>query len=255
MDGRFTNLLSELFINLLCFEKEHYNPQKLGTPWNYFGLLKEGQGHFFNEACDFTVKTGEMVYIPKGCIHTSHWTGDKTVEFYSLAFRFQNPELNGAYSLQKVPDGEDLAEAVRRMYENYDNPNRSVSLFYDFYEKACPLLQPEGRKKIRPSIYPAMKYLEQHCCEDIRVETLADLCHISEPYFYSTFKREAGCTPITYKNRIKCEKAVEMLFHQDCTLDTLCSELNFSSPAFLRKLLKQFTGKTPKQIREERYNI
>ena len=39
------------------------------------------------------------------------------------------------------------------------------------------------------------------------------------------------------------------------TLEAICEKLNFSSTAFLRKLLIQETGRSPKQIRKEKYNI
>lgn len=255
MDPNFHNLLSQLFLRIIEINHEKYSEFPLGAACNYFGMVIEGSGRFRSSYCDFTVKEGEIVYIPKGLPYSSHWFPDKKVRFYSLGFIFLEPENNDIYLLQKVDGCPGLKEGIERMYASLASKHAAAGIFYQLYANACTVLVPDTRTRKWLSVYPAVQYIRDHCCEDLSVAQLAKLCQMSEPYFYPTFKSEIGSSPIKYKNRLKCTLAIEMLLAGEDTLEVICDKLNFSSPAFLRKLLKQETGKTPKQIRKERYNI
>lgn len=255
MSAEFYNLLSQLYIKIIEFDNERHNEFPLGAPYNFFGQIIEGEARFQSSYCDFTIKEGEIVYIPKGCVYSSHWTPVKKVRFYSLGFRFLEPEKNETFLLQKVEGCEGLNREIEKMYENLQSPNDAAGIFYQLYAKACTVLKQDARTKKYLSVYPAVQYIRAHCCEDFGVAHLAKLCKMSEPYFYPTFKAEMGCSPIKYKNKLKCTMAVEMLLTGEDTLEVICARLNFSSPAFLRRLLKQETGMTPKQIRREKYSI
>lgn len=249
------NLLSQLFLNLIRFEKERLNEFRIGCTCNFFGLLIEGTARFRSAYCDFTIHEGEIVYIPKGCVYSSHWIPDKEVRFYSLGFVFSEPENNAEFLLQKVEGCQELKTEIEKMHAAMDSPHLAVSIFYGLYAKACEVLVKDTRSKKYLTVYPAAQYIRAHCCEEFSVAYLAKLCQMSEPYFYPNFKAEIGCSPIKYKNKLKCAMAVELLLIGDDTLEAICDKLNFSSPALLRKQLKQETGKTPKQIRKEKYNI
>lgn len=253
--AEFKNLLSSLSIRILEFDKRQYGEFPLGAAANFFGLLIQGTGRFQSKHCDFTIQKGEIVYIPKGYSYRSLWTHENQIRFYSLGFSFVSPELSDSYLLQKVEGAPQLKTLIEQMYEAADQPYRAVSLFYSLYEEALKVLRKDLRPRPYLTVYPAVQYIRAHCYEDFQVSQLSTLCKLSESYFYPTFKAEMGCSPIKYKNTLKCQKAVELLLFGDDTLETICDKLNFSSPSFLRKLLKQETGKTPKQIRQEKYRL
>lgn len=255
MGTNFYNLLSQLFINIIEFEGERYNEFPLGASCNYFGLLVKGKGRFRSSYCDFTIQEGDIVYIPKGCVYSSYWTGEEGVRFYSLGFSFMEPEKNERYSLQKMSACGEVKSGIEKMYELQDSPHAAASTFYGLYDKASAVLIPDTRVRKSLTVYPAVQYIRDHCCEDFAVAHLAGLCGMSEPYFYPVFKQEIGCSPIKYKNKLRCTMAVELLLAGEDTLEAICEKLNFSSTAFLRKLLIQETGRSPKQIRKEKYNI
>lgn len=248
-------LLSGLSLQILTFGKEQYGEFPLGAPCNYFGLLIHGKGHFRSNHSDFTIQEGEIVYIPKGHSYTSHWTDEKQIQFYSLAFTFLEPDQTETFLLQKLCGCPGAKELIEQMYEEEERPYRAVGLFYELYELARAQLQKDSSMRKHPVVYPAVRYIREHFCEEIPVSYLAELCSLSESYFYPTFKAEMGCSPIRFKNKLKCEKAVEYLLLTEDTLEEICDQLNVSSPAFLRKLLKQETGKTPREIRTQRHNI
>lgn len=257
MDTVFHNLLSSLSIRIITHEKEYLNPVRLGNGCHYFGMLIEGSAHFNCSYCDFDLQKGEIVYIPRGLPYTSHWFSgkhDKQVQFYSIGFNFLEPEKCEHYLLQKLEPSETLSNLITDMYHN-KNIFFAVGQFYKFYQNAADIMYRSRNNTKNLTTAPAIRYLHEHCCEDISIPQLARLCSLSESYFYPTFKKENDCTPVQYKNRLKCQLAIELLQNSNHTLDYISDKLHFSSPAFMRKILKQETGKTPKEIRKQQTSL
>ena len=52
------------------------------------------------------------------------------------------------------------------------------------------------------------------------------------------------------KHRLQTEKAVTLLTATDLSVEEISSQLGFSSAAYFRRVLRQITGKTPREIRK-----
>lgn len=227
----------------------------LGAAWNYFGSIIRGEGRFVSEDADITVREGETVFIPKGCVYRSEWSGEPSAQFYSLPFVFSKQENNIQFSLQKlvIPN---LCQDIACIYNAKERGSLSAfSQFYTLYEKAVDVLEKQKEPPSAKSIYPAVKFIENHCNEDFDVPHLASLCKMSESGFYALFKSQMGTTPIGYKNRRRCLKAAELLRSTDYTVEYISEKLNFSSPMYLRKVLFANFGKTPREIRKEKQEL
>lgn len=255
MQDNFPNLLSYLSLHIIEHQSDYSQEKPLGTVRCSIGLVIEGSGNFKSSTCDFTIHAGDMVFIPNGCVYSSRWFSDKKIRFYALAFHFTDPGQNTQFLLQPITDQPELAREIRHMYDAMHDPHEAVSIFYRLYAKFSRVLKPDSRKNPYPSVFPAVQYLQTHCRENITVAQLAKLCKMSESYFFAVFRQETGYSPIRYKNKIKCTNAVELLLSGNDTLDVICDKLNISNPAFLRRLLLQETGKTPRQIRKDPYGL
>ena len=80
------------------------------------------------------------------------------------------------------------------------------------------------------------------------------MCSLSESGFYQLFKKVTKLSPIEYKNSVKLSHAVTMI-KNGSTLEEICEKLNFTSPAFLRRLMKKHYKKTPREIKSEETSI
>ena len=56
-------------------------------------------------------------------------------------------------------------------------------------------------------------------------------------------------SPIEYKNSLKIARAIELL-QSGYTLEKICEQLNFSSSAFLRSMIKKYSGQTPRNLKK-----
>lgn len=243
--------LTHFDVLILNTENGRINNLTIGAPYNYFGTIIKGSGRFISEDTDITVGEGETVFIPKGLVYRSEWHGEPSALFYSLPFSFSNSENNIRFSLQKV-NVQNLYEDIEKIYSLRQQGSLcSFSRFYELFERVYPTLALQKSKKAEKSIYPAVKYIENHCGDDFDVPYLASLCRMSESGFYALFKNQIGTTPVEYKNRQRCIKAVELLRSTEYTVEYISEKLNFSSPMYLRKVLFSHFGKTPREIRKE----
>lgn len=247
--------LSYFDIVILEAQNGRVNRLDLGAAWNYFGTVINGSARFVSADADLVVNAGETVFIPKGCVYRSEWSGVPCARFYSVPFVFAKQENNILFSLQKF-DAEGLFEDISDMYAKKESGDLTAfSKFYSIFSEACTVLKEQKRQAPEKSIFPALKHLENHCEDDFDIPYLSSLCGMSESAFYALFKKQTGTTPISYKNRQRCIKAAELLRSTDYTVEYISEKLNFSSPMYLRKVLAAHFGKTPKEIRKEQREI
>ena len=57
-------------------------------------------------------------------------------------------------------------------------------------------------------------------------------------------------TPNTQRQIILCERAVELLTTTDRPIEEISTALGFSSSAYFRKVMREHTGMTPREIRK-----
>jgi AraC-like DNA-binding protein len=83
------------------------------------------------------------------------------------------------------------------------------------------------------------------------MEAVATFCNMSQSGLYNIFARCGWGTPNDLRQKMRAEKAVELLQTTDLSVETISDRLGFSSASYFRKILKKHTGKTPTAIRKE----
>ena len=74
---------------------------------------------------------------------------------------------------------------------------------------------------------------------------LAKKCYISVSTMQRAFKSAYGETVISYRRRIRTERAKQLLFSGEYTVEQVASALNFCDSAYFCKCFKKETGKSP----------
>ena len=130
-----------------------------------------------------------------------------------------------------------------------------LALFYRLYTAAAPFLAPRDTSHGVGELFPALRQMEEAPAADFDVPALARLCGMSESKFYDSFKKATGHTPMAYKNILRARHALELLTNTDLTVEEIAARLACSSPSYLRRILADTVGKTPKEIRRERQTL
>jgi YesN/AraC family two-component response regulator len=195
-----------------------------------------------------TLNEGDVWYLPKNQPYGSVWTANGYVEFY--CFEFETDFFSTDYTLFEKIENTNLKDNFIKLHQHFEKKEKILALceFYKILSVVTPLLTKKHEKNI-DAILPALNFVYANYDKNIKVSTLAELCHISEPRFFSLFKALMKQSPINYKNNIKTAKAIELL-QSGYTLEKICEKLGYSSPAFLRTMMKKYTGLSPKLLKK-----
>lgn len=117
------------------------------------------------------------------------------------------------------------------------------SLFLAFL--SALLLPGDDTPQITADIQRVLDYIESHIASELDFDTLADVGTMSVSHLKSKFREQLGTAPREYINRLKIDRAKELLLHGSKTITEVAFDLSFSSSNYFASVFKQFTGYTP----------
>ena len=101
----------------------------------------------------------------------------------------------------------------------------------------------------------AINYIRTHISEQITLDTLSSICHISKQQLIRYFKSELGTTPIAYVNQLKVARTKEYLQrHPEIPISEVCAELGFEDPLYFSRLFSKIYGESPSKYRQRVHN-
>ena len=150
-------------------------------------------------------------------------------------------------TIDDLPIEEDFKKLKKATVEN--DEYTALSAIYSILATITPYLK-ETKQETPRSVLWAVERITENYKTDFKVADLAKNCYLSESRFYFLFKKATGFSPIDYKNYLKISHAVNALL-DNMTLEDICEQFNFCSPAYFRRLLKKFTRKTPSEIKKD----
>lgn len=192
-----------------------------------------------------------LVLLPRGCSYT--W---KTAGGECLSIDFAAPSSGAEIISFPVKDCLPLVnkftqiEILRRDKPAFGEM-KAVSLLYEMllwlFANKYGKYTPAVKNKI---IEPAVTYLTENFTDpEISNRTLSQTAGISEVYFRKLFTEIYHCAPMEYVQRLRLEKAVEML-NSDCNSVSLVAEnTGYRSVYHFSKMFKRKFGVAPTRFR------
>lgn len=99
------------------------------------------------------------------------------------------------------------------------------------------------------SLHTILQYIDEHSHESIKVESLAEKCHMSYSYFAKKFHELYGQSCKDYIEFIRLSKVKDLLLFTNFDLNYISQETGFADCSHLIRTFKKKTGITPKQFR------
>ena len=100
-------------------------------------------------------------------------------------------------------------------------------------------------------ILPSMQYIIDHYKEEIRISTLAKLCHVSESYYRDVFGKILHMTPLEYINNYRIGKACELLQTTNYSVEMISGMVGYKSITTFYRNFKNQKGCTPYQWKKD----
>lgn len=245
-----------IFCNSFAFLSHRFTDYRFtdmtqGTTCYHIGYLKCGHAGFISDGEKHEFREGDVFFIPCGCKYRSYWYGgaDGRIAFDSYAFTYMPIRTPGSFRLQRLHVTEKAREYIDALSADKSISPKSVGFLYLFLGEVLGDMEKSAAGKSGELIAKARQYMLSH--NYYSVKDIARHCKISESALYAAFRETAGHTPIDEKHEIQAEKAVRLLITTDMSVEEISGRLSFSSPSYMRKILKAKTGKTPREIRKE----
>ena len=96
------------------------------------------------------------------------------------------------------------------------------------------------------------EYIDQHLDSRLRVQEIADACHLSYSCFAAKFRAQYGMSCREYIERMRIFKAEEYLMFTDYDLGYISRHTGFADQSHLIRVFRQHRNLTPKQFRKLR---
>lgn len=239
-----------IFLNIK-FRKYHHTDQQKGAPLYYLAYMIKGKAKIVSENATIHINEGEVFYIPKNLPYHSYWYGNDEIEFLSFGFSslMTNEDLNAG--LQKVECSKEVIDKICGINTSGRNVDcRTLCKFYDVMDIITTKLKNSYQNNEKIIVERIKDYIKEN--PYVTLLEIASACAISESYLYFLFKKIMHITPNDYRQKILCEKAVELLLTTEKKVEEISDILNFSSSSYFRKILKKHTKSTPREIRNNR---
>lgn len=252
--------------------------------WHYFIeiiYIIEGSAWITLNEKVHVLETGEMIFIQPQVMHSIHAASQRHLRYSVIKFDVNSLSLSRGYfprlsALFRKAAQEDnypvtftnkdfetislqafFASCVKEMKDK--NYGYDISLQCAIGSMLIEILRiwrklgfvPEGAYAMENtySIHDILEYIEEHSTENLKVETLANMCHMSYSYFAKTFHTLYGKSCKQYIEFIRLCKVENLLLFTDYDLNYISNETGFSDCSHLIRIFKRKYNMTPKQYR------
>lgn len=99
-------------------------------------------------------------------------------------------------------------------------------------------------------ILRVLVYIEKHLREELYLDKLAKIAHISPYYFHRLFHAYMGETLSDYVTRLRMQRASEKLNYTDAAVTEIALEVGYETPSSFTKVFNQVMGESPRTFRK-----
>jgi YesN/AraC family two-component response regulator len=92
-------------------------------------------------------------------------------------------------------------------------------------------------------------YIIRYYDKDISLSQMANLYFLNEQYLCRLFKKKKGINFSDYVNRIRLDKAKQLLASSDNKIINISMQLGFNNVSYFNRLFKKYFGLTPSQYK------
>ena len=99
------------------------------------------------------------------------------------------------------------------------------------------------------------QYINEHFREDISLQSLSEIVHLSKYYLAHAFKEYKGMSPINYLTQVRINEARHLLDTTDFSAAKIADLTGFSSQSYFSQIFHKETGMTPNKYRKKTKNL
>lgn len=239
-------------------------------------LYTKGQGFYQFEGVYRPARVGTCVLTSPGQTHEFISRRDRSV-YSEITFVYENPQqrrlthsfekLLSLYSgisislpvqLQLEAEVQQLQNRMVRITD-YLNSSSEQSLYQAHRQLAqifnflidCSSLNPIT-SIINDRLQRVRSWIEEHYQQNISMDELARMAGISRGYFFRSFKKAFGVSPLAYQQSLRIEAAKTLLQAASLNCNEIALRTGFENVGFFHRVFRKHAGMTPLAYRKSR---
>jgi AraC-like DNA-binding protein len=110
-------------------------------------------------------------------------------------------------------------------------------------------IQSARAKESPERLFDAIAYMQRHCCERITRDDAARAAHVSGSHFSFLLRRDSGATFTDLLNRMRTDRAAELLVSTHKPLSVIAVETGFNDQSYFTKVFKRNRNASPLEFR------
>ena len=236
-----------------------YRHRQTGRANHGILYVRSGEATFYLQEGILKVTDGQLLYLPQGLEYKMQYTGEST-SFVVVNFDLwgENTAPVSLFDGVKVLTDPDPTHSFESIMTKLELCGAAQNLSGQFRRKEllCRLLAvlcssqelPDGGQY--PRIGEGVRLLKQTYLENLSIETFAAACSLSESAFRQLFRKQYGISPLQYRNRLRIQRARELLEYDHCTVAEAAYASGFENLGYFCRCYKKITGQTPKQTKQ-----
>ena len=118
-------------------------------------------------------------------------------------------------------------------------------------EHLMDTIQATRRRDAATQLFDAIAYMERHCCERIGRDDVARAAGLSPSHFSYLIRQESGATFTDLLNRMRVDRAAELLSRTDKPLSLIALSTGFADQSYFTKVFKRYRKVAPLQYRKK----
>lgn len=200
---------------------------------------------------------GEMIYLPKGSSYTienlssekSEKSGTYAINFFVVSEESENRpyviKIKGKNEITSL-FSKAASQWLKRSAGFYEECFSILYRILMVVKKEALIYSPKG--KALSILSPALEYInENYTKENIKIEVLARLCGISEPYLRELFRNAFSESPSVYVRNLRIKYARELLASSEYPITDVAMLSGFNDVSYFSREFRKAVGMSPKE--------
>lgn len=155
-----------------------------------------------------------------------------------------------------------VIQAILNSYDAFTTKNNGFELIMTIQYLTClhellPEVDLESTDQFPiydPRVKMILEYIHTHYKDQIKLETLAEMVHLSKAETIRVFKKHVGRTPFQYILDHRLERSINLLLGTKSTITEIAFACGFSSVSYFIEKFKEAFHMTPNRYRDKKKN-
>lgn len=240
--------------------------------------IVSGRSEFTCGEDKFTTDAGDIILVPPNTIHALYPCENNVQIYNTLVFREEllgiskeercgiscvEPIINGNRKIivpvsPNHPAYKELRTSVEQIFlcvkdntplSDLQMKSELLRFLWLLEKSGCIVTVKDQDERQSESVREVLLFISQHYTENINIEYLADMAHLSRSYFMYRFKKVVGISAMEYIIQLRIKLACEMLRNSALPSLDIAFACGFQNLSNFNRQFKKYVGDTPKHYR------